>query len=654
MLTACTLLIAVSGNECLGEEFHNALSLQGFTGILNTPNAALTKEGHLYALYSDQKENGLRPQLRSEDSYMFSIGLFDLLEVGGRFTEGPYHYKPTGIRDLSGNFKLQVPFIPKGEYIPQLAVGVQDLGGNLHFLRTVYGVVTEDLWRFRISAGYGNGPDRMKGGFGGVEVKTFDWLYLLAEYDTREANVGLRLVTPEMFGIPINLQVTVKSALNDKQGSPEYGFGFQMPLGRNAVRADMVLFAGMGSFDAFNPDVLEVGQTLTVPVPTPQNPGPAFKIIPDSELVNGPYSALFDMEEFVQKQGGFLSTYKEQVGEESLSGVQILQQIALDYSVNPRLLLALLEYKSGALSQPVMPDKAYPLDYPQPVYEHASYLVYTQLYWAANTLNNGYYAWRAGALSEFDLADGTLFRPDPWQNAATVSLEYFFSQTDTGDSYNTAIGANGFAKTYAALFGDPWAKILALIPGSLRQARLTLPFPPAQIWTYTGGPHPGWGVGDPLAAVDFAPPSEHHGCFSVDPPNFVTAVADGVIARSSPEGIALDLDGDGDERTGWVIFYLHLSVDSRMPAGKEMHVGDMMGYPSCQGGELVTGTHVHIARKYNGEWIPADSAVPFNLEGWIVHAGHAAYQGTMTRNGITVTGCTCSDLYSQVRSDYAP
>ena len=34
MLTACTLLIAVSGNECLGEEFHNAISLQGFTGQL--------------------------------------------------------------------------------------------------------------------------------------------------------------------------------------------------------------------------------------------------------------------------------------------------------------------------------------------------------------------------------------------------------------------------------------------------------------------------------------------------------------------------------------------------------------------------------------------------------------------------------------------
>lgn len=31
-------------------------------------------------------------------------------------------------------------------------------------------------------------------------------------------------------------------------------------------------------------------------------------------------------------------------------------------------------------------------------------------------------------------------------------------------------------------------------------------------------------------------------------------MADGVIARTGPAIAVLDLDGDGDERTGWVIF----------------------------------------------------------------------------------------------------
>ena len=31
--------------------FHNALSLQGYTGVLNTPSAHVTDEGWMYALY---------------------------------------------------------------------------------------------------------------------------------------------------------------------------------------------------------------------------------------------------------------------------------------------------------------------------------------------------------------------------------------------------------------------------------------------------------------------------------------------------------------------------------------------------------------------------------------------------------------------------
>ena len=85
----------------------------------------------------------------------------------------------------------------------------------------------------------------------------------------------------------------------------------------------------------------------------------------------------------------------------------------------------------------------------------------------------------------------------------------------------------------------------------------------------------------------------------------------------------LDLDGDGDERTGWNIFYLHLASDGRAQVGDQLKQGDPVGHPSCEGGTS-TGTHVHIARKYNGEWLPAegvDGILAFNLEGWVPHNG---------------------------------
>ena len=156
-----------------------------------------------------------------------------------------------------------------------------------------------------------------------------------------------------------------------------------------------------------------------------------------------------------------------------------------------------------------------------------------------------------------------------------------------------------------------------------------------------------------MPQLTLRPPSEFHGCFTVDPQNYAVAAADGLVVRSDINGLALDLDGDGDERTGWVIFYLHLAGATRMPLGTQLHAGDKIGYPSCQGGE-VTGTHVHIARKYNGEWMLADGPLAFNLEGWITHAGTVAYQGTLTRNGATVTACQCSDYNSEIKSGAGP
>jgi hypothetical protein len=126
-------------------------------------------------------------------------------------------------------------------------------------------------------------------------------------------------------------------------------------------------------------------------------------------------------------------------------------------------------------------------------------------------------------------------------------------------------------------------------------------------------------------------------------------MADGVITRADTEGTVLDLDGDGDEHTGWVIFYLHLATEGRIKQGAKVKTGDALGHPSCEGGEA-TGTHVHIARKYNGEWITADGVIPFNMEGWVVKAGSTVYQGFLERYSQEVRACTCSDSLSFIAS----
>ncbi len=374
--------------------------------------------------------------------------------------------------------------------------------------------------------------------------------------------------------------------------------------------------------------------------------GTAYQSIPDYTFVNGPAQIGFSTSAFVASTSGWLKNYRAYAGDAMRTGAEVVDYVATNYSVSPQLLLALLEYQTGALTQPEEPGGKYILGFRRVNYEGA----YLQLVLAANTLNNGYYSWRAGKLTEIELLDDTLFRPDPWQNAGSVALQYYFSRIYSGNKYYAAIGPDGLARVYQALFGNPWGHPVTVLPGSLQQPAFRFPFPGGQAWTYTGGPHTGWGRGEPYSAVDFAPPAEHAGCVEAKQENYAVAMADGLVVRSTVDGLALDLDGDGDERTGWVIFYLHLASATRAQLGTQLHAGDRIGYPSCEGGE-VTGTHVHIARKYNGEWILADGPLAFNMNGWIAHNGAEAYQGTLTRGALTIRACECSNMQSQVISD---
>jgi murein DD-endopeptidase MepM/ murein hydrolase activator NlpD len=221
----------------------------------------------------------------------------------------------------------------------------------------------------------------------------------------------------------------------------------------------------------------------------------------------------------------------------------------------------------------------------------------------------------------------------------------------SGDAYTRAVSPDGLFETYRSFFGDPWSDATVIIPGSLQQPELRLPFQLDQTWYLTGGPHTGWGTGEPLAAVDFAPPGDTSGCFIADDKYFATAMADGLVVRSAVDGLALDLDKDGDERTGWVIFYLHLATRQRAPLGSELKAGDLIGYPSCEGGRS-TGTHVHVARKYNGEWIVADSTIPLVISGWLVHNGSREYLGTMTKSGAVVTASEFGEAFTAISGSY--
>ena len=386
------------------------------------------------------------------------------------------------------------------------------------------------------------------------------------------------------------------------------------------------------------------GMPMKIPIYYVPLWGTPYQIIPDSLFVDGPSELEFDLEGFIASKPGWLSTYHERLINGPQSTAQILRYVADNFSVSPRLLLAVLEYFTQGLSDPVQPaDLTYILGNEDPFHQG----VYMQLVWMANTLNNGYYGWRRGKLIEFENPDARIQRPDPWQNAATVALQYTFSRLYSSTVFDQMIGPGGLGETYARLYGDPWTNVKPHIPGSLTQPKFLLPFEPGKGWNYTGGPHTGWGKGEPYAAIDFAPSGIHACGTSKD---WATAVADGVIIRSETGEIMLDLDGDGKIQTGWVIYYLHMATQDRIKLGTRVKAGDRVGHPSCEGG-TATGTHIHIARKYNGEWMLADSVVPFDMEGWIVHGTGEPYYGTLVRYSQTVISSEHAEGSSYIETD---
>jgi murein DD-endopeptidase MepM/ murein hydrolase activator NlpD len=387
----------------------------------------------------------------------------------------------------------------------------------------------------------------------------------------------------------------------------------------------------------FNPNYLAAGQYLLVPAPEPLPTGPSIKLIPDAELVYGPSTALFDTDAQVQAWQGKLANYQEEVDGENLTGSEIVELVARRYSIHPRLLLALLEYQGGWLTQSSVAPGAeiYPLGYADPELQG----LFSQLSWASDQLNQGFYRWRAGWQGPIIFPDGRVAPPGPGLNAGTVGLQNLFSKLYFYPDWEHAVGQNGFIKEYQTFFGDPfqWA-VEPLVPEDLEQPTMQLPFEEDATWSFTSGPHGAWGQGSAWAALDFAPPGYALGC--VQSNAWVTAVGDGPVLRTDSGLVIQSLDGDVHEGTGWVVVYLHVEARDRVRAGSTLEAGDRVGHPSCEGG-ISSGTHLHLARRYNGVWIEADGELPFRMDGWVSAGTGREYDGTLTRDGITLEACSC-------------
>ncbi len=380
--------------------------------------------------------------------------------------------------------------------------------------------------------------------------------------------------------------------------------------------------------------LLPNNQLLVVPR-LPADPPYSQFLLPDSEIVNSPCGKNFNIEEFVDQANGKLSIYTQNVDSDQFSGADVVKLVSENTSVNPHFLLAFIEFRSHwVLDNPPGPELKFPLGLDTPNNDG----LFLELGLAAKLLNMGYYGWRQGTMTELIFTDGNSVRISPYLNAGTVALQYLFARLYRQSNWEIALyGPEGFLATYQRMFGDPnicAQAVEPLFPDGLQVPILELPFAPGEEWVLTGGLHNDWNTGTPLGALDFAPNTDEPDCaVSLA---WVRASGAGIVTRSDDGVLNLDLIDDNGETTGWVLLYIHLADKDRVPAGTLVSTDDPIGHPSCEGG-AATGTHVHLARLYRGEWIGAGDPFPLILSGWLAVPGEKPFQSSLIKGDQVVT-----------------
>ncbi len=75
---------------------------------------------------------------------------------------------------------------------------------------------------------------------------------------------------------------------------------------------------------------------------------PAVQLVPDNELIFSATAVDFDISTYVKEAGGYLSNYRQYLGSTGwMSGAREIERLAYENSINPRLLLALLDYEAN-------------------------------------------------------------------------------------------------------------------------------------------------------------------------------------------------------------------------------------------------------------------------------------------------------------------
>ncbi|MEN9866969.1 MAG: hypothetical protein RL748_2559 [Pseudomonadota bacterium] len=332
----------------------------------------------------------------------------------------------------------------------------------------------------------------------------------------------------------------------------------------------------------------------------------------------------FDIDAFLQTRAPSLASQAE-----------VISHWAGYTSISPKVLIALMEQQTGAISRAQKGVPARPFGklsrangFSEQVRDVAHQLA-TKLYARA-------------AAGEAGLVEGSEFA----SNAATTNPLHALFENRMSIDANIDQNLADFAQTYQRLFGTGFNLEKAAAPlhtatlAGPANGVLQFPFPLGASW-HVGGAHTNTGSGNyPMASLDM---SQGGGWGSNQSNIWVSASAAGTFKKHS------SCFAEVVHANGWSTTYYHL-MNIQYNTGASVAKGVRVANPAntkaqalCNGGSS-TGPHEHWSLKNNGSYYHLNGVY---VSGWQITATGTSYDTNCTRFYLTRNGTKkCSGYFT--------
>lgn len=358
--------------------------------------------------------------------------------------------------------------------------------------------------------------------------------------------------------------------------------------------------------------------------PTPAGPQvappPAARLIDQQRFFYEPGVYVPELQAWLDAQPGPLKQMRATIGAREHTFAEVLSSQTTLYSLNPKVILALIELQSGVISDaaPTEERVAFLLGYRGENESRAGWM--SQLRWAIRELHRAQRDFPAAP--ELVFADESHAPLPADMRLADYAIARVLAATTTPGELPAKLDA--FVRIYTQLFGDPRAPLEHLPPPAapflsfpaedipattsffdhdapfLTQNGTTLIYRGDRSAHYSYDGHDGW---------DFA----------MLPPEAVLAAAEGevVFAGSSDDGCGIAQAVILDHGNGYRTLYWHLTRPT-VERGQRVARGEVIGIVGSTG--CSTGPHLHFQVQYLGRdvdpsgWCGAPEADP-----WAVH-----------------------------------